>query len=241
MKWIGSPNYDTNRKTIDRVVIHWFGVGNQAGADATFQKKGGTSAHYSVEDTTIHQYVKEEHVAYHAGNYAMNQRSIGVEHSATPDRPATEATYQTAGKLLGEICGRHNIPLDREHIIKHSEVPRATQCCGTIDIDKLIAIAKGGDMADTIESLKAQLAESEKNKKSLQEQVDGWVRDSQNGTWVSSADHIKAQELAYNKGFEAGKISAPVAEVDMSKWQVNGLTVSTVSGDKTTSLNYKLK
>lgn len=242
MKWIGSPNYDTNRKPIDRVVIHWFGAGNQAGADATFQKPSGTSAHYSVEDTTVHQYVKEEHVAYHAGNYAMNQRSIGIEHSATPDRPATEATYQTAGKLLGEICARHNIPLDREHIIKHSEVPRATQCCGTIDIDKLISIAKGGGMADTVESLKAQLAESEKNKNSLQSQVDGWVRDTQNGKYVLGADvELKVQD-AYDRGFGAGRASVkPESQVEIDKWEVNGLTISTVENGKTISLNYKLK
>lgn len=150
IKWIGSPNYDdaSYRKPIDRVVIHWFGVGKQAGADATFQKPGGTSAHYSIEDDSIHQYVAEENVAYHAGVYAMNQRSIGIEHSAEPGRDATEATYRNSGALVAQICKKYNIPLDRTHIIKHSEV-KATQCPGTMDLDKIINLAKG-NMANTI-------------------------------------------------------------------------------------------
>lgn len=144
--WIGSPNFDTNRKPINRIVIHWI-VGTLAAADSQFQKPNSTSAHYAVEDTTVHQYVKEEHVAYHAGNYAMNQRSIGIEHSAAPDRPASEETYKTSATLIREIAKRHNIPLDRTHIIKHSEVV-PTQCCGTVDVDRLINLAKGESMAD---------------------------------------------------------------------------------------------
>lgn len=138
---VPSPNYDLNRTTVDRIVIHWI-VGNLASADAQFKKTNSTSAHYGIEDDEIHQYVGEIAVAYHAGNYAMNQRSIGIEHSASPDRPASDKTYETSGKLIAEIAERYSIPLDRKHIIKHSEVI-ATQCCGTIDIDRLIRIAKG--------------------------------------------------------------------------------------------------
>jgi len=134
--WIGSPNYDDKRKPIDRIVIHWM-VGTMAAADAQFQKPGGTSAHYGVEGKTIHQYVTEGNVAYHAGNYAMNQRSIGIEHSAAPDRPATDETYATSAALIADIAKRRGIPLDRQHVIRHSEVV-PTQCCGTVDVDRLI-------------------------------------------------------------------------------------------------------
>jgi len=137
-----SPNQDGNRVKIDRIVIHWI-VGNLAAADAVFSKPGNASAHYGIENSTIHQYVPENRVAYHAGNYAMNQRSVGIEHSAAPDRPASEQTYKTSAALVRAICQRHNIPIDRAHIIKHSEVV-ATQCCGTIDIEKIINYAKQG-------------------------------------------------------------------------------------------------
>ena len=135
-----SPNQDGNRKPITKVVIHWI-VGNLASADAVFAKPGGVSAHYGVEDNTIHQYVAEDKVAYHAGVYSVNQESIGIEHSASPDRPASNATYATSGELIAQICKKYSIPLDREHIIKHSQI-KATQCPGTMDIDRLITIAK---------------------------------------------------------------------------------------------------
>ena len=141
IKWIGSPNFDTNRKPIDRIVCHWI-VGKLSAADAVFQKTPGTSAHYGIGNTAIHQYVKEENVAYHAGVYAMNQRSIGIEHEGGPELPISEVTYQTSGKLIGEIAMRYNIPLDREHIIPHSQV-KPTQCPGTLNLDKIISIAKG--------------------------------------------------------------------------------------------------
>ncbi len=141
IKWIGSPNFDTKRTPIDEVFVHWI-VGTLASADTQFQKKTpGTSAHYGIEDDVIHQYVKEENVAYHAGVYSHNQRSIGIEHSASPDRAASDKTYETSGRLIAEICKRHNIPLDRTHIRGHKEV-RSTQCPGTMDIDRLINIAK---------------------------------------------------------------------------------------------------
>lgn len=140
--WKGSPNFDTNRQPIDRIVCHWFGAGTLQGAHNTFQKIGGTSAHYGISDNTVWQWVREEHVAYHAGSYPMNQRSIGIEHDANPDRPLSEASYQTSAELIAQICKRYNIPIDRNHIIKHSEVPRATACPGTIDIDRLVTLAK---------------------------------------------------------------------------------------------------
>ena len=136
-------NYDTSRKPITHVVIHWI-VGSLASADATFKNPArGASAHYGIENSTVFQWVDEAHTAYHAGNYAYNQKSIGIEHSAAPDRVASEATYQSSGQLVKEICQRHNIPLDRTHIVGHKEVS-ATQCPGTMNIDKIISIAKGG-------------------------------------------------------------------------------------------------
>lgn len=145
--FIGSPNYTQGREgnTIDRIVVHWMD-GALVDADRVFQDVAHqTSAHYGVEDGVIHKYVDEANTAYHAGDWAMNLRSIGIEHSAQPERDASDLTYQTSAKLIADICARYNVLLDREHIIKHSEVI-STQCPGTIDIDKLINLAKGGTM-----------------------------------------------------------------------------------------------
>lgn len=140
--WKGSPNYSKDRKAIDTVVLHWFGIGSLESANARFQNPDAkSSAHYGISDNKVWQWVKEEHVAWHAGNYPVNQRSIGIEHDATTTKNASDATYQTSAQLLREICGRYAIPLDRQHIIGHNEVA-ATQCPGTLNIDKIISLAK---------------------------------------------------------------------------------------------------
>lgn len=152
IQWKGSPNKDGSsyRKPIDRVVLHWFGIGTLDSANSRFQNPDAqVSAHYGISDETVYQWVKEAEVSWHSGDYPMNQRSIGIEHDATTTKNATEKTYKTAGLLLADICKRNNIPLDREHILKHSEV-KATQCPGTLDVDKIISLAKGDIMEEDI-------------------------------------------------------------------------------------------
>lgn len=142
--WIGSPNYMQGRNgtPVDRIVIHWMD-GTLAGTDKTFQDDSrDTSAHFGVEDDNVHQYVDVDNTAYHAGNWPMNLRSVSIEHSAQPGRDASEKTYRTSAQIIREVCDKFGIPIDRQHIIKHSEVI-PTACPGTIDIDKLIALAKG--------------------------------------------------------------------------------------------------
>jgi len=139
IQWKGSPNFDTNRKPIDRVVLHWFGIGTLDSANNRFQNPSSqVSAHYGISGDTVYQWVTESNVAYHAGNYAMNQRSVGIEHDATTEHKASSSTYNTSANLIYAICRRHNITPDRLHIIKHSEIV-PTQCCGTLDIEKIVS------------------------------------------------------------------------------------------------------
>lgn len=182
--WKGSPNYDNNRKDIKTIVCHWFGMGTLSNADAQFQKPGGTSAHYAISGNIIHQYVAERHVAYHAGNYLVNQSSIGIEHDANPKKNLSEESYKTSGKLVAEIAKKYNIPLDRKHIIKHSEV-KATQCCGTIDVDKIISIARGEDMAETI---KVEKKDWERARKSMD------ILEAVHGALNLSGEHIDGKD-----------------------------------------------
>lgn len=140
--WIGSPNFSNGREgtKIDRIIIHWM-VGTLSSTDSVFQNTDrNTSAHFGVEDGNVHQYVQEPDTAYHAGNWGMNLRSIGIEHSAAPGRDASPATLETSANLIADLCRRNGIPCDRGHILKHSEVV-ATSCPGTIPIDALIARA----------------------------------------------------------------------------------------------------
>jgi N-acetyl-anhydromuramyl-L-alanine amidase AmpD len=85
------------------------------------------SAHYVVRsaDGHIAQCVREQDIAWHAGNWDYNTRSIGIEHEGWVDRPAyfTNALYEGSARLTAAICTRYGIPKDRAHIIGHYEVP----------------------------------------------------------------------------------------------------------------------
>ena len=136
-------NYTHSRwKPVTHIVIHWI-VGSLASADATFKNPSrNASAHYGVENKNVHQWVKETHIAWHAGS--ANPYSIGIEHSAAPGRKATSATYQSSGELVRKIAKKYKIPLTTSRINPHNKY-MATQCPGTMDIKKIISIAKGVD------------------------------------------------------------------------------------------------
>lgn len=140
---IPTTNYGVGRggKKIDKIIIHWFGVGTLAGADARFKKVGEqASAHYGVSDTTVYQWVDEKDTAYAAGNFAANQTGINIEHDATTTKNASEATYQTSAKLIRAIRQRHgDLPLRPHKEFKN------TQCPGTLDLAKLDALARQDD------------------------------------------------------------------------------------------------
>lgn len=133
--WIGSPNFSNGRegKPIREFIIHWM-AGNMASADSTFQNRSrNTSAHFGVEDNNVHQYVKVTDTAYHAGNWGVNQTSIGIEHSAQPGRDATEATYETSAQLIAK-CIREN---GAGNSLRPHKAIVATACPGTVDVNRI--------------------------------------------------------------------------------------------------------
>ncbi|WP_333771405.1 N-acetylmuramoyl-L-alanine amidase [Streptomyces sp. IBSBF 2435] len=85
------------------------------------------AAHYVVRsaDGAIDQCVREHDVAWHAGNWDYNTRSIGIEHEGWVDQPAyfTTALYHSSAALTAAICDKYGIPKDRNHILGHSQVP----------------------------------------------------------------------------------------------------------------------
>ncbi|GGO90934.1 amidase [Wenjunlia tyrosinilytica] len=87
------------------------------------------STHYVVRsaDGHIGQCVRERDIAWHAGNWNYNTRSIGIEHEGWVDQPRyfTDAMYRSSAALTAAVCDRYGLPKDRDHIIGHSEVPGA--------------------------------------------------------------------------------------------------------------------
>ncbi|MGW2251282.1 ricin-type beta-trefoil lectin domain protein [Kitasatospora sp. NPDC001660] len=119
---------------IQYIVIHDT-EGGFAGSISAFQNPSNqASAHYIVRSSDGHvtQLVNTNNVAWHAGNKTVNMHSIGVEHEgyAFPtDRPTwySEQLYQSSAALVGYLANRFGIPLDRQHIIGHDDVPGPLQ------------------------------------------------------------------------------------------------------------------
>jgi N-acetyl-anhydromuramyl-L-alanine amidase AmpD len=86
------------------------------------------SANYVVSRAgKIVQLVHLSDIAWHSGNALMNRESVGIEHAGVTDDPAgfTMRQYRASAQLAAWICRRSLIPIDRKHLIGHSEVPGA--------------------------------------------------------------------------------------------------------------------
>ena len=131
-------NYRTSRsqRTINRVVIHitdggtringtigWFQNPNQ------LNRRGEpihVSAHYVVgQDGEVVQMVPNNDVAWHANS--ANGDSIGIEHVAnTRGLMPSDAQYCASAALARWLCDTYNLPLDRVHVLGHSEADTRT-------------------------------------------------------------------------------------------------------------------
>ncbi|KEO83916.1 N-acetylmuramoyl-L-alanine amidase [Tumebacillus flagellatus] len=93
--------------------INWF-------KDPTAQ----VSAHYVVRssDGQITQMVQEKDIAWHARSF--NTNGVGVEHEGYEAQTGwyTDAMYTSSAALVKSICQRYGIPMDRDHILSHSEL-----------------------------------------------------------------------------------------------------------------------
>lgn len=110
-----------------------------------------SSAHYGIgQGGTVHQYVREEDRAYHAGrvynptwplvsNQNPNFITIGIEHEGYPGDMWSDAMISASVRLQADICRRWHIPADRQHIIGHKEIYAAKSCPGPrCPIDRIV-------------------------------------------------------------------------------------------------------
>lgn len=112
---------------VDRVIVHVTQTSYTGALDIFRNRAKKVSAHYVVRSADGHvaQCVREADIAWHAGNWSFNTRSVGIEHEGWVDRPAyfTDALYEQSARLTAGICERYGIARDRAHIIGHYEVP----------------------------------------------------------------------------------------------------------------------
>ena len=124
-KQCGSDHMTRGRsRAIDRIVVHFTAKLASARNNATYFARNegqGASAHYFVDDITpeIYQSVAEGDTAWHAGNWQMNCRAIGIEVvSAGEDFSATEV--EKLGWLVKRLMARYGI--GASGVIRHYDV-----------------------------------------------------------------------------------------------------------------------
>jgi hypothetical protein len=131
---------------IDLVVIH-IAEGSYSGTIGYFQLKSTrVSAHYVVGTKgKVAQCVRNDDIAYHAGDWGYNRRSIGIEHAGLAKNPrAFRGKYETSAKLSAYLSRRYNIPVDKDHFVLHRNVPGVNKTCPGyhFDYDKYLRLVR---------------------------------------------------------------------------------------------------
>jgi N-acetyl-anhydromuramyl-L-alanine amidase AmpD len=110
---------------IDLIVVHVTQSGFRSAVRAFQEPAHRAAAHYVVRrDGYVMQMVREMDIAFHAGNWAYNLRSIGIEHEGYVTDPSfPDAMYRASARLTAGICKRYGFPADRGHVIGHAQVP----------------------------------------------------------------------------------------------------------------------
>ncbi len=109
---------------IDRIVVHYTSTLASARNNAIYfsrNERQGSSAHYFVDDISdeIYQSVDEDDTAWHAGNWGMNCRSVGIE-VVSAGEEYSEVEVGKLAWLVGVLMGRYGI--GPEGVIRHYDV-----------------------------------------------------------------------------------------------------------------------
>jgi len=129
--WHPSPNFSKRDADIRFIVLHgtWMADDTEV-IERLCDPAAEVSAHYLIDfNGKLHQFVKEEDVAWHAGKSCwqgyegLNKYSIGIEVSNLGEEvgaPYTAAQYNALISLLKELAQRYNLPA--ENVIAHSDI-----------------------------------------------------------------------------------------------------------------------
>lgn len=158
---VPSPNFTEGRNgyKVELIVIHIM-AGTLAGTDSWFgSPKSKVSTQYGIgKKGEVHQYVGEGDMAWHAGrvsnpsfklykpNVNPNWYTIGIEHEGEDlSKDITPEMHAASASMIASIAKRHNIPLDRDHVIGHYQVFDQKPNCPATDksiIDDLLSTAR---------------------------------------------------------------------------------------------------
>ncbi|WP_054759602.1 N-acetylmuramoyl-L-alanine amidase [Secundilactobacillus collinoides] len=91
-----------------------------------FQEAHDVSAHYVLRqsDGLVTQMVAPHNVAWHAGNWELNCRAVGIEQEAYVGEPEsfTKTMLRSLTTLVSQLSTQFNVPLDRDHLLGHDNL-----------------------------------------------------------------------------------------------------------------------
>ena len=117
-------------RTVDKIthiVVHYTGNnGDTARNNLSYfhNNSAGASAHYFVDENEVCSSVPITYIAWHASNWDMNKKSVGVELCSRKDtkgkyyfKPETE---KRAAEFIAGLMKSYKIPID--NVIRHYDV-----------------------------------------------------------------------------------------------------------------------
>lgn len=142
-KQCGSDHMTFGRTmAIDHLLIHYSATLASAANNATYfsrNERQGASAHLFVDDISeeIYQSVRFEDTAWHAGNWAMNCRSIGIE-VISAGEDFSQVERDKLKWLVGMLMEKYGIP--ESNVIRHYDVTGKRCPAPYIDASKWSAL-----------------------------------------------------------------------------------------------------
>jgi len=116
---------------IKYIIIHDT-EGSYNSAISTFQNPASqVSANYVIRssDGAVTEMVRPQNVSWGAGDWYVNMHAINIENEGFAAQGATwytKALYSSCAALVRYLAAKYGIPLDRQHILGHEDVPGPT-------------------------------------------------------------------------------------------------------------------
>lgn len=128
--WLkGEGNYTKAHRSpqsLERIVVHVTEGAFWGSVSWLKNPRAHASSHFVVSrGGKIVQLVHVSDIAWHAGNWRTNVESVGIEHEGFTYGPDgfTTTQYRNSAKLTAWLAKRALMPIDREHIVGHADVP----------------------------------------------------------------------------------------------------------------------
>jgi Negative regulator of beta-lactamase expression len=152
IEWLGpvpTTNFSQGRggNAVSLIVDHWMATTFDGALAHFMSPTAQVSAQYLISQKgRIVQVVRDEDTAYHAGSWSVNQKSIGIEHEGGPNLPPfTSELYAASAWLHHKLSLDYGIRLVVGESVKPHGAIVATQCPGTLDLDRIVREAGGED------------------------------------------------------------------------------------------------